>query len=219
MSEDPKTNPQIDDLLLRVEMLERDNQRLREKIEPVLGPDNPNFNSQKFLKALSRVIAVVMIPLGLFPALMVPLIFSRRLPPMPRIGPFPLVDAGGVGTRHPGVGFGIIAVGGGAVGIVAIGGFGFGIVALGGGAVGVLALGGGSFGIVAIGGGSVGYIALGGGAVGVYAMGQRGAGRYVLALNRQDQEAIEFFKRWVPGVRAAVTNPMPVLPLPQQNSA
>jgi hypothetical protein len=74
-------------------------------------------------------------------------------------------------------------------------------------------VGGGSVGVIAVGGGAVGYIALGGGACGYLAMAQRAAGKYVLAFNRQDPEAVEFFKRWVPGVGRAVTNPMPVIPM------
>jgi hypothetical protein len=35
----------------------------------------------------------------------------------------------------------------------------------------------------------------------------------VLAVNRQDDEAIEFFCRFLPGLRAAVTRPMPVIPM------
>ena len=61
----------------------------------------------------------------------------------------------------------------------------------------------------------MGYIAVGGGACGKYALGQRGAGRYVLALNRQDDEAIEFFSRYFPRLREACTRPMPVIPVPK----
>ncbi|MGB7161469.1 MAG: hypothetical protein WBD40_25645, partial [Tepidisphaeraceae bacterium] len=62
---------------------------------------------------------------------------------------------------------------------------------------------------------AVGFIAVGGGATGYYAMGQKAYGKYRLGLNRQDQEAIDFFVRYVPGLRRAVTNPMPVILLDQ----
>jgi hypothetical protein len=217
-SEDPK----VEELLRRVDLLERDNQRLREKMEPVLGPDNPNFDPRKFMKALQRVILITTLPIYLVPLLVIPATMMKISPPaLPRIGPLPLVDFAGIGTRHPGLGFGILAFGGAAFGLVAVGGFGVGVIALGGGAIGVVAIGGGSVGLIAIGGGAVGYVAVGGGACGVYAIGQKAYGKHVLAMNRQDPEAIEFFKRWIPGLRDAVTSPMPVIPVsrPQQQSS
>ncbi|MDQ3440146.1 MAG: hypothetical protein M3478_07325 [Planctomycetota bacterium] len=42
-------------------------------------------------------------------------------------------------------------------------------------------------------------------------MGQKAHGKYALGLNRQGQEAIDFFRRYVPGLRNAMTNPMPVI--------
>ncbi len=51
----------------------------------------------------------------------------------------------------------------------------------------------------------------GGGATGYFAMGQKAHGKYALGLNRQGQEAIDFFRRYVPGLRNAMTNPMPVI--------
>ncbi len=42
-------------------------------------------------------------------------------------------------------------------------------------------------------------------------MGQKAKGKYALGLNRQDQEAIDFFRRYVPGLHRALTNPMPVI--------
>jgi hypothetical protein len=77
----------------------------------------------------------------------------------------------------------------------------------------VIAIGGGAFGFIAIGGGAVGFIAIGGGATGYYAIGQKAHGKYALGFNRQDQEAIDVFTKYIPGLRAAVTNPMPVIPL------
>jgi hypothetical protein len=141
-------------------------------------------------------------------------VFHLRLPNM-FFGPVPLFDIAGSGSGVPGMGLGIIALGGASLGVVAIGGFAVGIIAIGGGAVGLIAFGGGSVGLIAIGGGAVGYIAIGGSSVAKYALGQRGYGQYVLALNRQDPEAIEFFVRYFPFLRRAVTTAMPVIPLPQ----
>jgi hypothetical protein len=48
-------------------------------------------------------------------------------------------------------------------------------------------------------------------AIGRYGLAQRGWGKYVLAINRQDDVAVDFFSRWVPGIRNAMTRPMPVI--------
>jgi hypothetical protein len=206
---------EVAELRRRLELLEADNQRLREKLEPVLGPDNPCFDPRLFQRLLQRYLMVLMIPVYILPALTVLLPLASKsklgLPRMDILG-VRLLDFGGAGTRHPGIGIGIVALGGVSVGVIGIGGVGTGIFAFGGGAVGVVAMGGGSLGLIAIGGGSVGLIAVGGGACGRYALGQRGAGKYVLALNRQDDEAIEFFCRYMPRLRNAVTRPMPVIP-------
>lgn len=54
-----------DGVLRRLEQLERENARLREKLEPLLGPDNPNFKPPVFMKVLSRTILLAMIPVWL----------------------------------------------------------------------------------------------------------------------------------------------------------
>jgi hypothetical protein len=224
MPPDPSDDAGVatDALLRRIEALERENQRLRERLEPIIGvlpPDNPNFHPAEFVKALRRAMFVVMLPIYLVGpvALLTPFV-APKLAAI-QIGPLRVIDFAGVNTRHPGVGLGIIAFGGLAFGGVAMGGLGVGVIALGGGAVGLVAIGGGSVGVIALGGGAVGWIAVGGGACGYYAMGQKAYGRHVLAFNRQDPEAVEFFKRWIPGVDRAVTNPMPVLPLPARAEA
>ncbi len=102
-------------------------------------------------------------------------------------------------TRHPGLGVRVFAFGDGTLGLLALGGL--------------------SVGLVAMGGGAVGFIAIGGGAVGRYVLAQRGWGKYVLAINRQDDAAVEFFYRWVPGIRSAVTHPVPVILLSQPSAA
>ncbi len=198
----------------RLDLLEDENQRLKAKLEPLFGPDSPCFDALKFQRALAKPMILVMLPLMLVaPMIVLGTTVARNvLPPMDVLG-VPLIDFAGVGTKHPGLGIGIIGLGGAGVGLVGVGGLGVGLIAMGGGAIGVFAIGGGSFGLIAFGGGAVGYVAVGGGAVGYYALGQRARGRYVLAVNRQDDEAIEFFCRFIPSLRAAVTRPMPVIPM------
>ena len=188
---------EMDELRRRLDLLERDNQRLREKLDPMFGPDNPCFDPKLFMRSLQKLLMTLMIPIiiltVLVPVLAVPLAFGSSrglgsLIPHWSIGPIPFLDMAGSGCGVPGIGLGIIAIGGGAVGAIAIGGMAIGLVAIGGCAVGVIALGGGSFGLIAVGGGACGWIAIGGGAVGRYALAQRAAGKYVLALNRQDPQ-------------------------------
>ena len=205
----------VADLRQRIEWLEEENQRLRDKLEPILGgPENPCFDPKKFQRLLQRVLLLMMLPIYLVPLVsIVPTALMRIWLPALYIAGVPLFDFAGIGTRHPGVGIGIIAFGGAGIGLLGIGGMGLGVVAIGGGSLGLVALGGGACGLIAIGGGSVGVIAIGGGAAGYYALGQRGAGKYVLALNRQDDQAIEFFCRYFPRLREACTRPMPVIPV------
>ena len=211
---EPSTAEELAQLKHRLDLLEDENQRLKAKLEPLFGPDNPCFDAMKFQRALAKPMVLVMLPIMLLaPLLVVGTTLARTvLPPMDVLG-FPLIDFAGVGTRHPGLGIGIIGLGGAGIGLIGVGGLGVGIIALGGGSIGVIAIGGGSLGLIAFGGGAVGYIAVGGGACGYYALGQRARGKYVLAVNRQDDEAIEFFCRFIPSLRAAVTRPMPVIPM------
>jgi hypothetical protein len=211
---DPKQD-ELEALRLRVELLERDNQRLREKLDPFLGPDNPCFDPRVFARALQRYIVMAMIPLWvlglLLPLAMLPNMPFRSMFSGVRVGPLPLLDLAGSGSGIPGIGLGIIAFGGFSFGAVAVGGGAIGLIALGGGAAGVIAVGGGSVGLIALGGGAVGYIALGGSACGYYALGQRAYGKFAFGMNRQDPEAVEFFVRYLPRLRNAVTAPMPVI--------
>lgn len=87
-----------------------------------------------------------------------------------------------------GVAYGGLASGGIAVGIVSFGGLSIGLAALGGLAIGGIAVGGGAIGFAAIGGGAIGYYALGGGAL----------GKYVIMATERSQEAVDFFKHWLP---------------------
>ncbi len=218
---DAPSSDELSDLRRRLELLEMDNQRLREKLEPFVGPDNPCFDPAAFMRAMRRPMLLMLLPTMLI-GLVVPLFTIRtvqRMVPHGTVLGIPIVDFAGIGTRHPGIGIGIVGIGGAGVGAIGIGGLGFGLIAIGGGSIGVIAFGGGSIGLIAFGGGSLGYIAVGGGACGYYALGQRGYGKHVLALNRQDDPAIEFFTRFFPGLRNAVTRPMPVIPMPAGTSA
>lgn len=209
------SNPDdLQSLRERLEHLERENQRLREKMEPILGPDNPCFDVKRFQKTMGRNMVLFMTPMYLMAALTVASIFAT--PSMGRMHLFSVrvIDFSGMNTRHPGLGLGWLAIGGASLGAVSCGGLGVGLISFGGASVGVIAIGGGSVGIIAIGGGALGVIAIGGGACGYYALGvQKGAGKYVVTLNRQDPEAVEFFTRWIPGLRNVFTTAMPVIPI------
>src|SRR4051812_35021382 len=165
----------IDELQRRLDLLERENQRLRERMEPVLGPDNPCFDPTKFQRALQRILVKIMLPVWAMPIVLALSVMPhspfRTLVQGMRVGPIPIVDLAGNNSGVHGLGLGIFAFGGAAVGVIAIGGLSIGIIAIGGGAIGVIAIGGGSVGLIALGGGACGYIAVGGGAAGKNALG------------------------------------------------
>lgn len=218
MSQNPsEIDEQLRAMRQRLDLLERQNQRLREKLEPIVGPDNPCFDVLKFRRVFAKVISAIFLPIvlvTLLPLVAVPALKSNTSILHQRIGPVPLIDLGGMNSGVPGIGLGIVAVGGASLGVIAIGGLGVGLLAYGGGSIGLIAIGGGAVGVIAVGGGACGYIAIGGGAYGYYALGgQRAKGKYALSLNRQDDEAIAFFSRFIPGLKEAVTLPMPVIPL------
>ena len=112
-----------EDLSRRLDLLERENDRLRRQIEDIVGPDNPCFNRLAFQKALRFYMIILMLPLQ---CMFIPLVLiglaRGLLPSLPMIGPVPLVDFAGLGTSHPGMGLGIVAFGGLALGAVACGG-------------------------------------------------------------------------------------------------
>jgi hypothetical protein len=204
----------------RLEQLEGENERLRDKlamVDPALARDNPCFDPKLFLRSVQISMGLGMgLAYGLAGLLVMAAMFTGF--GRTRIGPVAVMDVGGMNSRIlPGFGLGLVAIGGGAAGVVAIGGMAVGIVAIGGGAIGVVAVGGGSFGVFAFGGGAVGYIAIGGGAAGCYAMAQRAGGTHVLSLSRQDPEAVALFIKFVPGLRAAVTTAMPVILLQRKS--
>lgn len=204
-----------DELRQRLDQLESENARLRRRLEPILGPDNPAFDVQEFRKAIVYYSVVLLGPLVVLTQLILPFSFylRRHIPHIDVLPGFPLVDLGGVNSGRPGMGFGVVAVGGFALGIVAMGGMAVGLIAIGGGSFGLIALGGGSVGLFAVGGGAVGYIAIGGGAVGRFVLAGDGRGKAVLSRKRQDPEAIAFFTRYLPRLKKAFTGPMPVIPV------
>lgn len=219
--QNPSPESGHEDLARRLDLLERENQRLRMQVEQLTGPDNPCFDRMAFYRGMRFYLFTAMIPVYLLflPAILAA-IMPQRIANLPRLGPVPILSLAGIGSRHPGIGLGLIALGGLGAGVVGIGGMGVGIFAFGGGAIGVVAVGGGAFGIIAIGGGAVGYIAIGGGAAGYYVLAaQQGFGKYVFSARRQDPEAVEFFVRWLPRLKAAITTPLPVIPLEEEDKA
>lgn len=119
------------------------------------------------------------------------------------IGP---ISAGGMAVgliSYGGLAVGLLSFGGLGVGFVAVGGGSVGVIAMGGGAIGLVAIGGAAMGVVAVGGGSLGYVAVGGGARGIYVLAGDGRGRHVFDRRRQDQVAVQFFCKYLPGLRRA----------------
>jgi hypothetical protein len=216
MSENPtKLDQQMRSMQIRLDLLERENQQLRDLPGPIIGPQNPCFDAIKFRRVFNRIFSPMFLPMILtmfLPMVALPNVSSKFPILHERIAHIPIVDLDGMNSGIPGVGLGIVAFGGASLGVIAIGGLGIGLLAYGGGSIGVIAIGGGAVGVIAIGGGACGYIAFGGGAYGYYALGgQRAYGKYVLSINRQDDEAIAFFSRFIPGLKEAVTLPMPVI--------
>ena len=93
------------------------------------------------------------------------------------------------------------------VDIIAIGYNTAGIVAIGYNTVGVIAIGCNTAGIIAIGGNTVGIITIGYNAFGIFTLGysERSKGKYLFAPHRQDAEAVSFFTRWLPKLRAVTS--------------
>lgn len=195
----------------RIELLEIENTRLKRQLQDDGGVDNPNFNPRAFQRAMGFYIRILIVPIILLSLLPPAFTLGKVRLANPMIGPLPLFGLPNQGTA--GVSIGVIALGGLSLGLVAIGGMGVGLIAIGGGAVGVVALGGGALGVIAFGGGAVGVIAIGGGAAGRYVLAGNGAGTHVFSLKRQDPKAVEFWVRWLPRLRNAVTSPLPVIPI------
>ncbi|GJQ27030.1 MAG: hypothetical protein HBSAPP02_20620 [Phycisphaerae bacterium] len=197
-------------------MLERENARLRARLRntPFASEStNPTFNALEFRKALYYYVRISL--LGLVPVqLAAVLLWLRGGVPkgLPSLGPIPFFDFAGLQSGiMPGIGIGLVAIGGLAVGLIAFGGMAVGVFAFGGGSLGVFAFGGGAIGVIAVGGGAVGLVSLGGGGAGIYVCAERGAGRYVFSVQRQDDRAVEFFTRWLPRLKKALVQPLPVV--------
>ncbi len=213
MADTKPEKSELDELRLQLDLLERDNQRLRERLEPVLGADNPCFNPTLFRQILATRIMLLTMPAFLM--LLIPMIVALSRPTIPRwyLGNLPVIDLAGHASGFTGFGVGLISLGGLSVGAIAIGGGAIGILAVGGGAIGFVAIGGGAVGLIAVGGSAFGLIAVGGGVAGYYALGQQAWGKHVLCLKRQDPQAIEFFTKYMPSLKRALTTPMPVIPI------
>src|SRR5687768_10035417 len=102
----------------RVEILEAENQNLREQVEQIqplaAGPPNPCFSPREFQKRYQRVMLWTLVPVYLLSGLFVllPMRQVQRYVPRVRVLGLPLIDVAGIGTRHPGIGVGIVAFGG-----------------------------------------------------------------------------------------------------------
>lgn len=192
--------------------LQEENARLRRRLSEFGLVDSPSFNPIAFQRGMRYYSSMILAPMLLLTLL--PMILLTGVVSIPRlmIGPVPLIDPGGY-FGIPGIGLGIVAFGGLSIGVIAIGGMACGVVAIGGGTVGLVAIGGGAIGLIAVGGGAAGYIAMGGGALGKFVLAGQGAGPFVFSLKRQDARAVEFWTHWLPRMREALTNPMPVIPV------
>lgn len=89
---------------------------------------------------------------------------------------------------------GLIAVGCNAAGVIAIGYNAVGLIAIGCNAVGILSIAANAWGVATIGWHTFGILALG--------YDERSKGKYLFAPHRQDAEAVSFFTRWFPKLRA-----------------
>ena len=101
----------------------------------------------------------------------------------------------------------IIAIGANVIGVIAIGCNTAGIVAIGYNTVGVIAIGCNTVGVVSIGGNAGGVVTIGWQVFGILALGysERSKGKYLFAPHRQDAEAVSFFTRWLPKLRAVTS--------------
>src|SRR4051812_25071078 len=113
---------ELEQMRERVELLERDNERLREQLEPLAGPYNPCFDPVLFQRALKRITLQLLLPVMLMPLVVPFLIIPKinRYLPTTRIRSLPLIDIAGMSSGTPGIGLGIIAVGGVSFGVVAV---------------------------------------------------------------------------------------------------
>ncbi len=109
------------------------------------------------------------------------------------------------GTVTFGLNFvGLIAIGINVAGFVAVGYNAAGVIAIGYNAVGVIAIGCNAVGILSIAANAWGVATIGWHTFGILALGydERSKGKYLFAPHRQDAEAVSFFTRWFPKLRA-----------------
>ncbi|MBK8270760.1 MAG: hypothetical protein IPK83_21620 [Planctomycetes bacterium] len=84
-----------DELRRRLDILESENGRLRRQLKTLgLIPDNPNFDSRAFQKALAFYQLLTMAPFGLMMGGLILLTTRVLAVPKIMIGPVPLVDPG-----------------------------------------------------------------------------------------------------------------------------
>lgn len=207
-------NEKIEELRRQVENLSRQNQLLRSQLAPYCQSVSPTFNPLEFQREFQYYMRWMGLIMPFFFLIaFTPLIMRSTGWRPEKLGPLVLFDFAGMYGGMAGVGLGWLAFGGLSFGLIAVGGMACGGIAIGGGALGIVAIGGSAVGIFAWGGGAVGVIAVGGGACGYYALAGKGAGKYVFSLRRQDEPAVEFFTRYLPRLRKAITQPLPVVPI------
>ena len=104
------------------------------------------------------------------------------------------------------ISYGVFAIGANLFGIIATGMNVAGVFTFGMNNCGFVAIGMNVVGVIAVGGNAVGIIAIGHGAFGLYSLSysERGRGKYLFAPHRQDPEAVTFFTRWLPKLKAAM---------------
>jgi hypothetical protein len=212
MNSDPQETQRLRE---QVEGLTREVDLLRGQLSPESANVSPTFNPMAFQREFQYYMRWMGLIMPFFFLIAFTPLLMRATGWRPnRLGPLMLFDfAGMYGGGMPGIGLAWISFGGLSAGLIAVGGMAFGGIAIGGGAVGILAIGGSAVGIFAWGGCAVGIVAVGGGAVGYYALASKAVGKYVFSLRRQDEPAVEFFTRYLPRLRKAITRPLPVVPI------
>ena len=112
------------------------------------------------------------------------------------------------GTLTFGLNFvGLIAIGINVAGLIAVGYNAAGVIAIGYNAVGIIAIGCNAAGIISIAASAWGVTTIGWHTFGILALGynEKSKGKYLFAPHRQDPEAVSFFTRWLPKLRAVTS--------------
>jgi hypothetical protein len=91
-------SPSAFDLRRRLDDLERENARLRTRLEPILGPDNPAFDLRAFGKAMRFYTLLYLGPVTLLTYLagFLATYFHKYIPRIELFPGFPLIDPGGI---------------------------------------------------------------------------------------------------------------------------